>query len=127
MRHAIPALALILAACAAPPGPATLAGPEWRLESIGGAAPARPSVLRFQEDGRLVGRGPCNNYGGAWRMEEGRLRTGALIATRMACPEPAMGQEGAVLRLIETGRIARLTGDRLELVGADGTRLVARR
>lgn len=126
MRHAIPALALILAACATPPGPATLTGPEWRLESIAGAAPARPSTLRFDED-RLMGRGPCNNYGGSWRMEEGRLRTGPVIATRMACPEPAMGQEGMLLRLIETGRIARLTPDRLELVGADGTRLVARR
>lgn len=126
MRHAIPALALILAACATPPGPATLTGPEWRLESIAGAAPARPSTLRFEE-GRLMGRGPCNNYGGPWRMEEGQLRTGPLIATRMACPEPAMGQEGVLLRLIETGRLTRLTPDRLELVGRDGTRLVARR
>lgn len=126
MRHAIIALAVTLGACATPPGPATLTGPEWRLESIAGAAPARPSTLRFEE-GRLMGRGPCNNYGGTWRMEEGRLRAGPLIATRMACPEPAMGQEGMVLRLIETGRIARLTGDRLELLGSDGTRLVARR
>lgn len=126
MRHAALALSLSLAACASAPGPATLTGPEWRLESIAGAAPARPSTLRFEED-RLMGRGPCNNYGGGWRMEEGQLRTGALIATRMACPEPAMGQEGVLLRLIETGRIARLTPDRLELVGSDGTRLVARR
>lgn len=126
MRHAIIALAVTLGACATPPAPATLTGPEWRLESIAGAAPARPSTLRFEE-GRLAGRGPCNNYGGSWRMEGGQLRTGALIATRMACPEPAMGQEGVLLRLIETGRIARLTGDRLELVGSDGTRLVARR
>jgi heat shock protein HslJ len=118
---------LMLAGCAAsPPLAGTLAGPAWTLESIAGEAPARPSTLRFEE-GRLAGQGPCNRYAGAWRIEGGALSIGPLVATRMACPEPAMAQEARLLRLLDSARLERLTADRLEIIGADGARLVARR
>ncbi len=118
----------LLAGCAVAPKAGTLTGPAWTIESIAGEAPAgpRPATLRFEE-GRLAGQGPCNRYGGAWRMEGEQLRIDALLATRMACPEPAMAQEARLLRLLETARLGRLTADRLEITGADGARLVARR
>ncbi len=131
MNRTLTAAMLLLGGCAAAftiasPSGGTLAGPAWTIESIAGEAPARPATLRFEE-ARLAGQGPCNRYAGAWRMEGGALRIGPLVATRMACPEPAMAQEVLLLRLLDTGRLERLTADRLEIIGTDGARLVARR
>lgn len=127
MNRTLTAAMLLLGGCAAALPPAgTLTGPAWTIESIAGEASARPATLRFEE-ARLAGQGPCNRYAGAWRMEGGALRVGPLVATRMACPEPAMAQEARLLRLLDTGRLERLTADRLEITGADGARLVARR
>lgn len=109
--------------------PATLAGPAWIVASIAGAVPAgrRPVTLRFEEGGRMGGQGPCNSYGGQWSLDGGRLSVRGVFSTMMACPEPAMTQERALFRILETAR-AWSIGEQggLSIEGEGGT-LTARR
>ncbi|AWT36280.1 META domain-containing protein [Deinococcus arenae] len=55
----------------------------------GQAAPQtlRPVTLNFR-DGRLGGSDGCNNVGGAYTVQGGRITlTGGLVGTKMACPD----------------------------------------
>ena len=106
-----------------------LTGPEWTIAEIGGqpAAGRAPVTLRFEEGGRTGGQGPCNVYGGEWRLDGERLVFGRMFSTMMACPEPAMSQEQALHRLLQTARAWRI-GEQGELViEGEGGAIVARR
>ncbi len=98
-----------------PPG---LAGTSWRAESVTGlpALPGMASTLAFSEDGgRVAGNGGCNRYGGPLAVEDGVLKVGPLVATRMACAPSPTEQERRFLTALEQGR-------RFELV--DGRRVL---
>jgi heat shock protein HslJ len=105
-------------------------GPEWRIVEIAGepAAGDRPATLRFEENGRMGGRAPCNTtYGGDWRLDGERLVFGRLFSTMMACPEPAMSQEQALFRILGSARDWRI-GEQGDLViEGEGGAVVARR
>jgi heat shock protein HslJ/uncharacterized lipoprotein YbaY len=106
-----------------------LTGADWTIAEINGqpAAGRAPVTLRFEEGGRAGGQGPCNVYGGEWRLEGERLTFGRMFSTMMACPEPAMSQEQALHRLFGTVRGWRI-GEQGELViEGEGGSLVARR
>lgn len=127
------------AAADAASAPATAAGQldawHWRLSEAvdaGGnriealfANPDQPLQLDFSE-GRLSVSGGCNRIGGGYEQEGGALRVGALVQTRMACPQPLMDQDAAIAGLLD-GELALATEDsdppRLELTAADGSRL----
>ncbi len=98
-----------------PPG---LAGTSWRAESVTGlpVLPGVASTLAFSEDGgRVAGDAGCNRYGGPLAVEDGELRVGPLVATRVACAPPPTEQERRFLTALEQGR-------RFELV--DGRRVL---
>jgi heat shock protein HslJ/uncharacterized lipoprotein YbaY len=106
-----------------------LTGPEWTIAEIAGrpAAGRAPVTLRFEENGRTGGQGPCNVFGGDWRLDGERLAFGRMFSTMMACPEPAMSQEQALHRLLRSVTAWRI-GERGELViEGEGGALVARR
>ena len=121
------------------PAPAVTAGQldawRWRLadavDADGNridalfANPGQPLQLDFSE-GRLSASGGCNRIGGGYEQEGDVLRVGALMQTRMACPQPLMDQDAAIAGLLD-GELALATEDsdppRLELVAADGSRL----
>lgn len=98
-----------------------LLGTSWRVETLAGrpAAEGVESTLSFAEPGRVQGLGGCNRYAGPLRVEDGRLRVGPLVATRMACPPPRMEQEQLFLDLLERGRRFRREGATL-LLESDG-------
>jgi heat shock protein HslJ/uncharacterized lipoprotein YbaY len=106
-----------------------LTGPEWTIAEIAGqpAAGRAPVTLRFEEGGRDGGQGPCNVFGGDWRLDGERRVFGRMVSTMMACPEPAMSQEQALHRLLRSVTVWRI-GEQGELViEGEGGALVARR
>jgi heat shock protein HslJ len=108
---------------------ARLTGAAWTLAEIAGAKAAgeKPVTLHFEEGGQLAGQGACNRFGGAWRLDGERLVIGRMFSTMMACAEPAMAQDMALFRLLETARAWRI-GEQGELViEGEGGRVVGRR
>jgi heat shock protein HslJ len=81
--------------------PDSLADTAWGIAGIDGEtiAPADIYQLQFGE-GRISGQAGCNRFSGPYREADGRLTPGAIMSTRMACPEPRMTHERKLLRLL---------------------------
>lgn len=78
--------------------------------------------LRFRFDaGNLSGRAGCNQLVGSYIRDGDTLEIGTQMAsTMMACPEPLMAQEQAVIAALTTVSMLRQTGERLELLDENG-------
>jgi heat shock protein HslJ len=132
MRHLMLAglgLAL-LAACAPQEPPAAaanpLAGAPWVALEIA-ALPVlaeHPATLEVQQDGSVTGRSGCNGFAGASTLQGDSIAFGALAATKMACPEPQMEQEGRYFTALVASRRFLLEGDTLRLLDAGGATVV---
>ncbi|MBN8727300.1 MAG: META domain-containing protein [Xanthomonadales bacterium] len=119
MRIAALLFPLFLAACAsAPPATAPVRTPataepeatltryHWRLQQATDASgapivdlfarPAQPLQLDFM-DGRVSISNACNRIGGPYTLSGGRLRTGQLVSTKMACADPAVSALDAAI------------------------------
>lgn len=110
MLRLLPALplALLLAACATPAastGPATTADvlasqPAWSISARdangGDLLPDNTYRLQFA-DGRLATSGGCNRMGAGYRIEGERLHVDGLMGTRMACMQPGVMENEAML------------------------------
>ena len=83
-------------------------------------------TARFGADGSLSGSAGCNTYRTSYTTDKRAIEIGPPAVTRKACAEPAgvMEQETAYLALLPTAVSYRLDGNVLELLAADGTRLV---
>jgi heat shock protein HslJ len=113
----------------APANDAAGAGTHWRIVEVGGVAAAGEAGLMIGRDGQLSGSTGCNRFSGSVKLAEGRLEVSPLAATRMACPEPAMRQEGEIFGIL-TGAVRfefDPLSDRLTLTGADGRTIVLER
>lgn len=110
--------ALLLAGCAtAPAGGAGLAGTQWTILRVDGAAPEVPekASLKFEDD-RLSANVGCNGIGGNYRVEGARLVAGPLMATRMFCEGPVWQQEEAVNALLSAAPEIERQGRTMRLV-----------
>lgn len=99
--------------------PDTLADTGWGIAAIDGeaVAPAEDYVLQFGE-GRIHGQAGCNRFSGPYAEAGRTLTPGAIMATRMACPEPRMRHEAKMLRLLSGPvRYTYPDGDTLQLTG----------
>lgn len=109
--------------------PTSLNGTSWQIVSIDGrdiARGGREAFLRF-EDGMINGSAGCNGFSGRYTSTPARLTLGPIMATQMACPQPAMSQEGAVLTILEKPVGVRFTTDnRMILTGEGGRTIVLR-
>ncbi|KRB10091.1 hypothetical protein ASE08_11135 [Rhizobacter sp. Root16D2] len=85
---------------------ATLVGTPWTLQTLGGAAQAQvaggtPVQLKLDAASRrLSGHTGCNRLMGRFVQRGTLLTLLPLGTTRMACAEPAMTQEQAVLKML---------------------------
>jgi heat shock protein HslJ len=108
----------------------TLAYTEWTLVELEGVAvevgpdEIRPSLVLDLEESRVTGSGGCNRLGRTFALGENELRFGPLMSTRMACPEPAMGREQALLAAL--GRVTSYELDSRTLTLLAGEEAVAR-
>ena len=80
----------------------------------------------FGADGSLTGSAGCNNYNATYTSDKGTIEITEPAATRKFCSEPegVMEQEHAYLSVLPTAVGYHVDGTVLELLSADGTRLV---
>ena len=71
-------------------------------------------ILRFR-DGELGASAGCNNIGGGYRVEDGRLRATDLFTTEMGCDPARHDQDQLVIDLLTGDPEVTLDGDDLRL------------
>lgn len=137
MRHAAKIPHLIIAATLVLAGasmglaqrttmPDTLAGSEWRVESIGGVgvgADSRASIA-IAADGALSGSGGCNRLMGRADIKGETLTFAPVATTRMACAPDIMQQERKLLDALQATRSYRLEAAALTLRDVSGAELM---
>lgn len=95
---------------------------QWVIESIPGVeiGADRPPALAIRADGRAAGFGGCNRFMAPYTAERSSLGFGALGATRMACPPPAMALEQRFFEALRQTRAFRLEAGALHFFGPGG-------
>jgi heat shock protein HslJ len=110
--------------------PASIVGPEWRVEEIAGAPVSgeSPITLKLDAGGGASGRGGCNSYGGSYALAGDALHFGPMAATRMACAPALMDQEQRYFdTLAKVERYAVADDGALLLETGDGKEIRLRR
>lgn len=123
------AAALILGACSSsddvsPVTAGDLDGNRYVLVSATGIeiVDAASITLEF-DDESIAGSTGCNRMFGGFEIDEGRLVTGELATTKMACEPALMDQETQLLGLLSNSPTLALEQDQL-LLGTTGVELV---
>lgn len=105
-----------------------LDGSKWRLEVLvedGNRVPVLANTeVTLEFVGKTVGGSAgCNRYNATYTADSDHLSVTPPRQTRMICPSPAgvMEQERHFLAALHAASVYRLTDDRLELLGTDGT------
>ena len=101
-----------------------LAGITWTLISYGDPANPTPALgsplvtLTFSGAG-VSGNSGCNTFNGSFQFEGNTLTIGQLIRTLVACDQPIMAQEDAVLNALATASSFAINGNQL-VINYDG-------
>jgi heat shock protein HslJ len=103
---------------------ADLRGSEWRPSFMSAAElPAAAHVLvHFNPDGRITGKGRCNQFFGSYTISGETIRIGPLVSTRKGCPG-LLEAETAFFATLEAAKSFAQDGDNLVLFDAGGTKL----
>jgi len=107
-----------------------LEGTDWNLIQLDGAPVvagpgAKRANLVLSEDGKkLAGSGGCNQMFGTYELEKDVLRFKPMGMTMMACLDPVMKQEQALVEALKATSSYRIVDEVLEL--RDGDRVLAR-
>jgi len=105
--------------------PASVEGP-WNVISVNNGQGAVTSVagvsaaFSFLPDGLIEGYGGCNNFSGGYSVDGESIAIGPLMATQMACPDPAGSFESQLLAALDASSTWSVEGNTLELRDADG-------
>lgn len=96
----------------------------WKLKRVGGN-PVIPgereaSLQLTPGPRRAVGMGGVNRYSAGYTLEGQSLTFTAAIMTKMAGPAELMTQEDRFMEALTATRSFRISGEQLELLGADG-------
>jgi heat shock protein HslJ len=125
LAFALLALAISVTACQGASG--SLTGATWRLVSYGSAdaqtdaVAGIPTSLNFSEDGTVGGTMGCNQFGGDYETRADQITFSALNSTLMACEEPLMTQESAVLAALSGTVTFQVDGTKLTITAEDGS------
>lgn len=111
-----------------PFGPA-LEDTYWRLSSVGGvAAPAsasrEPYLRLYAFSYNASASGGCNILRGTYAVKDQAISFVDLASTRMACPN-ASNVDDALLKALTAARKANVTGERMDLLDANGSVLAS--
>lgn len=118
------ALCLALAGCASGEGSRSLTG-SWKLTSYGpvdSPAPALPDVdatVTFDADGGVGGGTGCNQIGGTYVVSGSEITFESVVSTLIACPDPQMDQEAAILRVLSDTATYSIQGSTLTITNKD--------
>jgi heat shock protein HslJ len=127
MTIALMVLAVLLVGCGPADSPA-LKDTQWTLVTLAGEQPltgTAPSA-EFSAD-QISGSAGCNTYFGTYTVRDGELTISDVANTEMWCadPEGVMDQEQAFLAALRSAASYRLAGERLELLDAAGSVILA--
>jgi len=105
------------------PGPgmpvANLRGTNWRVLSINGTrTPASNFYVNFMPD-RINAKFGCNTLGASYTQNGNVLDAGAVMATRMACPDMTFENQGS--RILEQPMTISGLGNRITLSNRNGS------
>ncbi len=117
----------ILMGCGGDPA-ALLAGPEWRIAEVAGEPLPEDAkaTLNLTPGGGLSGRAACNRFMGRYALSGEGLRLEPGGMTMMACPDPLMAAERAILdALAKVDRFDFDAGGDLLLLSGDAVLLRA--
>jgi heat shock protein HslJ len=106
-----------------------LVGGTWRVVEINGepVRGGRPVTMGFSEDDAVNGQGPCNRYSGEALISTNEVIFAAVMATKMACADPANFQEAAFFDILDGVVDWRLIESNELLLLARSGRIKARR
>lgn len=110
------------------PGPVTtLERTRWRVARVNGRPVPRQGDYHVDFDGgRILAKFGCNAISGPYSQSGTTLDPGALISTRMACPNMAIETQASAI-LDQTMTIAVIGRNRLALSSSAGTIDLVRR
>jgi heat shock protein HslJ len=97
----------------------------WKLTSYGTASSPVPAAedteagITFNEDGTVAGNSGCNGFGGNYTVEGDQVTFSEIVSTLIACEEPIMSQEGAVLEALTDAVVYEIEGNTLTLTNGD--------
>ncbi|WP_296417913.1 META domain-containing protein [Pseudooctadecabacter sp.] len=94
----------------------------YHLIEMDGVTPVAPATIRFPEQGRVTGQGPCNAYMASQTVPYPWFNVDAIASTRRACPH--LPQEAAYFRLLENMTLAEVTDTILILSDTEGRMLI---
>ena len=103
-----------------PGGPIpNLSGTNWRVVSINGTqTPAANFYVNFMPD-RMSAKFGCNSLGAGYTQTGNSLTAGAIMATRMSCPDMSFETQGSAI-LMQPMTVSGF-GERLTLTSRSGT------
>lgn len=83
--------------------PAALLIGDWMIAAIDGKAPVSGSTpnLSFEAEGKLAGGGSCNRFFGGYALTGEGLAISEMGSSMMACDEPLMVQDQAILGILK--------------------------
>lgn len=105
---------------------------SWKLTSFGSAGTTSPAVegsdaeLTFSEDGTVAGNSGCNGFGGNYTVEGDQVTFSEIVSTLIACEEPLMAQEAAVLQTLTDTASYKIEGNSLTLTNNDTVLVLTR-
>lgn len=94
---------------------------SWKLSSYGSASAPVPAAegieagITFNEDSTVVGTSGCNGFGGNYTVEGDQVTFSEIVSTLIACEEPIMSQEEAVLGVMADSATYNIGGNTLRL------------
>jgi heat shock protein HslJ/uncharacterized lipoprotein YbaY len=117
-----------LAGCGGDPA-ALLQGQEWVVADVAGRGVVTGSkaTLNFGPDGRVFGRGSCNNFNAAYKLTGEGLAISNAASTMMACAQELMEQEARFLAVLQDVRRFDLTADGALVLETDDRRTIRAR
>lgn len=118
-------LLALLAACK----DETLSGyaPEkttWLLESVNGAPFDAKATLQFPEQGKIIGRAPCNGFSARQTVPYPWFSVDGIASTKMTCPQ--IDQETQFFEALQKMTLSEVSGDTLILSTEDGSQMLFR-
>ncbi|MCF2871838.1 META domain-containing protein [Octadecabacter sp. G9-8] len=117
-------MATALSACARDESISKFVDPlsEFHLIEMNGIPFTAAATIAFPEEGRVVGRAPCNSYFATQTVPYPWFALEGIGATRMACPDLAL--ETAFFNALEGMTLSEASGTTLILSNSVGQKMV---
>lgn len=105
---------------APPPGP-TIFDTVWIVEE---STVNEVPTFTVKADGKVFGKGPCNNYFGTAELGDGTIAISGVGASMMACAPDVMDREKAFFETLRKAARFDVTEGRLTLKDKDGNEIL---